>query len=429
MTKATFLTHVLLAGISVSFIGAKDCIGGKVSLGALDDDATAGKDGGNVSLAGSAGQPQSAAEGGRSGSTGNTGSTGGSGAAGSSNATADPNEIPLGVDDHGQLGAADFGVSGTLYIVSDGRGANGASASGACELAGHAPSECAQIGYASNKPTSICASGTVEKVLDIVGTPGTPDYGAMWGAGVAFNFVQDGANRLAYDASAHRVIGIAFDIDRVPQRGLRVEILPETRPNEPAVWRPSQSASFSSPVQPGSNRVLFQDAAALPFYTNQSALDPRRLLSVQFHVPTNNVTSDFDFCISNLTLLLGTPPPPPPASSEDCPGSLTPSHGFAYDPSTQCLSAFTTKIGCQASGPRDELPGVPATPAIAHLPCVRRLSDDALFIALESSTGPLAWKTLPESAWPRLPTTEFADCTAEEAALLDAAQVCVVLPI
>src|SRR6478752_3513134 len=143
MTKATFLTHVLLAGISVSFIGAKHCIGGKVSLGALDDDATAGKDGGNVSLAGSAGQPQSAAEGGRSGSTG---STGGSGAAGSSNATADPNEIPLGVDDHGQLGAADFGVSGTLYIVSDGRGANGASASGACELAGHAPSECAQIG-------------------------------------------------------------------------------------------------------------------------------------------------------------------------------------------------------------------------------------------------------------------------------------------
>ena len=150
---------------------------------------------------------------------------------------------------------------------------------------------------------------------------------------------------------------------------------------------------------------------------------------MQFHVPTNNVASDFDFCISNLTLLLGTPPAPPPASSEGCPGSLTPSHGFAYDPNTQCLSAFTTKLGCQASGPCDELPGVPAAPAIAHLPCVRRLSDDALFIALESSTGPLAWKTLPESAWPRLPTAEFADCTADEAALLDAAQVCVVLPI
>jgi len=420
MTKATFLTHVLLVGISVSFIGAKDCIGGNVSLGALDDDSSAGKDGGSVSLAGSAGQSHSTAAGGRSGSSG----TSGAGTAGSA-----PNEIPLVVGDNGMLGAVDFGVSGALYVVSDGRGPDGASAGGDCELAGHATSECAQIGYTSNKPTSICVGGTVEKVLDIVGSPGTPDYGTMWGAGVAFNFVQDGAHRLPYDASANRVIGIAFDIDRVPQRGLRVEILPEARPSEPAVWQASPSPSFASPVQAGRNRVLFEDAAALPFYTNQSALDPRRILSVQFHVPTNNVASNFDFCISNLTLLLGTPPAPPPASSEDCSGSLVPTHGYAYDLKAECVSAFATKIGCQEPGPRAALTGVPAAPAIAHLPCVRRTSDDALFIALESDTGPLAWTTLPESAWPRLPTTQWAECTADEAALIEAAQVCVVLPI
>jgi len=419
MTKATFLAHTLLAGISLSFVGAKGCLGGNVSLGSdasLGDDGTfAGNAGMSGNLAASAGKPPS--------------TSASSGSSGAIDAPAKPSEAPLIIGDNGLLNAPDFGVSGPLYALSDGFGLNGDSASGDCELAGHAASECAQMAFTNSGPPSfICARGTVEKLLDVVGNPGTPDYGAMWGAGVAFNFVQGEAGRLPYDASAHGVIGIAFDIDRVPQRGLRVEILPATTPSEPAAWKASQSPSLTSPVQAGRNIVLFQDATPLPFYNNQSALDPTQILSVQFHLPTTNVAADFDFCISNLSLVLGTPPARPPANNEGCSDSLTPSHGFAYDPSSACLSPHATKIGCYASGPLAEVPGIPSSPAIAHLPCVRRLSDDALFLALNSSTGPLAWQTLPESAWPRLPASEWAECTANEAALLEAAAVCTVLP-
>ena len=59
---------------------------------------------------------------------------------------------------------------------------------------------------------------------------------------------------------------------------------------------------------------------------------------------------------------------------------------------------------------------MPATPAISNLPCVKRLSDGALFVALGQGTNPTGWATLPTTAWSHVPASEWVDCSPEEAA-------------
>jgi hypothetical protein len=179
-------------------------------------------------------------------------------------------------------------------------------------------------------------------------------------------------------------------------------------------------------VQAGHNVVLFQDAVPLPFYANQSAFDPTQILAVQFHVPAGNAPTDYAFCIRNLSLVLGTPPAAP-ATDGACPPSRATASGFAYDAAGQCLSPYSSVLGCPALN--DPTLTIPAAPAVANLPCVRRLSDGALFLALSSSSQPLAWQTLPMSAWSHLSSNEWAECTADEAALVAAATVCPILPI
>src|SRR5438128_751720 len=123
MPKATFFSQVLLAGIALSFVGAKGCLGGDVSLG-NDHGAAAGKGGANEDLAAAAGTAPSTL-------------SGSGGAPAATAAPPNPSEAPLSLGDDGLLSAPDFGVSGSLYAVSDGFGSNGASTSGDCERAGH----------------------------------------------------------------------------------------------------------------------------------------------------------------------------------------------------------------------------------------------------------------------------------------------------
>jgi len=413
MMKVTFLSQALLLGFALSFVGGNGCFGGEVSLG---NNSSAGAAGKNDNVSGLAGNGQAA--------TDNMGAeTGGSAPAAS--------DLTLAVDAQGQVSAPAFGIAGPIYPISDGLGPDGSSASGDCELAGHSANQCASVlATTSGPPSFVCTQGRVEAVLSVVGAPGTPDYGAMWGAGVAFNFLQGSSERQPYDASAHGVIGFAFDLDRVPPRGLRVEVPTATTINEPAAWKPYESPyqNLTSPVRAGRNIVFFQELAPLPFYANQSVPDPTQLLSVQFHVPSSNLAADYDFCISNLSLVLGTPTTLEPMSNEGCLNPLVPDHGFAYDASTGCVSPYSTVLDCSSLGV-SEGSKVPSTPAIENLPCVRRLADGALFLALDSKTGPLGWQTLPSSAWPRLSPRDWADCTADEAAIVSAAPICTILPI
>jgi len=477
----TLLSRALLTGVVLSFVGGKGCFGGDVSLGSMGNTAGASNVAGSASMASSGGSDALGQAGnGASGSTAigslcripplNPGCLGFSLGYNydpeqgkcvpycSSNAnfksledcqrTCDPEaldgaagaastEVPLSVDESGQVtSSAEFGVSGPSYRYSDGAGTDGSSAQGDCEIAGHSAAECAKVVTPPYSAPGVidwgvggllCTSGTAERVLDGVGTPGMLDYAHMWGAGLGFNFSSLGP---AYDASARGVIGIAFDLDESPSAsfGLRVELPTSSTVDEPRAWKPSASAvpTYSSPVQAGHNVVLFQDAAPLPFYANQSAFDPTQILAVQFHVPASNVPIDYAFCIRNLSLVLGTPPA---AASSDgaCPPSRGTASGFGYDAVQQCLSPYSSVLSCSALD--DPTLTIPSTPAVANLPCVRRLADGALFVALSSGSQPLAWQTSPASAWSRVSTREWADCTADEAALVAAATVCPILPI
>lgn len=485
-TTRTILSRTLFAGFVLSFVGAKGCFGGDVSLGAVDNPNPFASGGAETATAGSDSRSQ-VASGGAAATREETsppchppsklapcngfslgynfdpasgecmpycsvnayfasleecestcaGSTGSAGSGSTGSAGANSTEAPLSVDSTGRVSsAADYGVSGYFFRFSDGAGLDGSSASGDCELAGHTESECSQVITPPLTPTHaadwsvgglMCTSGSVARTLDVVGMPGTVDYGAIWGAGIGFHFLLSGEVAQPYDASARGVIGIAFDLDRVPNRGLRVELATPRTENQPAAWKvgPSQGPGYTSPLQAGRNVVLFQDVTPLPFYQDQRAFDPTQITSVLFHVPTTNVPDDYAFCITNLTLVLGTPPPPV-IDNSGCPQSTEESTGFAYDPAGACVAAFSSLLDCSARGSSN---AVPSAPAIANFPCVRRLADNALFIALQSSTGPKGWQTLPESSWDHLSPQAWAECNADEAALVSSAPVCPIIPL
>ena len=478
MNTQSLSSRALLSGIALTFVAAKGCIGGDVSLGSDGAGAMAGatiaaSGGGTPASAGATGiggrqataspcqvpAPLAPCTGfsiGYSFDPGrgacepycssnavftsleaceaSCGSASASGGSSGGAADLENGEAPLTVDSNGQVtSSADLGVSGVVYTISDSVGLDLMHASGDCEVAGHAVAECANV---VTPPLAaggtidwslgglLCTSGTVEALLDVPGTPGTVDYASMWGAGMAFNFADNPLAPVPFDASAHGVIGIAFDIDRVPARGLRVEFTTPSSADAPDAWQPS-SQNLTSPVRPGHNIVLFQDVTALPFYADQSPLDPTQILAMQFHVPTTTSAADYQFCLHDLALVLGTPPPP--VSSNGCPRGELPNPGYEYDASNACVSAYATELGC--SEPDSAANAVPSAPAIDDLPCVRRLADGALFLAFSSSTGPLAWQTQASSTWSRLPPTEWGECSADEAALVASATVCpVTLP-
>jgi len=359
----------------------------------------------------------------------------GAGGSGGTSAT----EVLLSVDPSGHVtSSAALGISGPSYPYSDGAGTDGVRANGDCERAGHSETECAKVVTPSYSAVGVvdwsvggllCTSGTAERVLDVVGMPGEPDYAHMWGAGLGFNFSDSNP---AYDASAHGVIGIAFDLDEssMPPVGMRIELPTVTTVDEPRVWKPAPLTDqfWTDPLQPGHNVVLFQDVAPLTFYTDRSAFDPTQILSVQFHVPTTNVSSNYAFCIHNLSLVLGTPPTPVDPGEGACPVTLETDTGFAYNAGGACVSPNSTVLGCSLLDNPDMV--VPATPVIPNLPCVRRLFDGALYIAIGAGGAhALDWQTLPPSAWTHLSPNEWAECNADEAALVAAAPLCPILPL
>lgn len=427
----------------MSFLGAKGCLGGNVSLG---NDGGAGNPN-EIGVAGGADLGGKLSQSGSGGVENESGGAPNSNRAGASNATAGattennggsasvgPTQR-LSVAVTGQVASADaYGVSGSLYIASDGMGNDGASSGGVCELAGHTAAQCALVASprysAPNIPDwsggLLCTSGVAERVLDVTGSPGSPDYGSMWGAALGFSFLERDGETQVYDASAHQVVGIAFDVDRVPRAGLRVEFITAIAPDEPGVWQPlvNGTPSAVAAVHAGHNVALFEDVKPLSFYRSPFPFDPTQLRSVQLHVPTATAASStYSFCLSNLSLVIGTPAP----RQDGCTGSQRASSAFAYDAAAACVVTAASVVGCDS--PSDPRPAIPSAPAVSNLPCARRLSDDQLFLALPAHANPLDWQVLPVSSWSRLSADAFAECTAQEAALLAAATSCPVLPL
>jgi hypothetical protein len=203
-----------------------------------------------------------------------------------------------------------LGIQGSWYVYADGYGADGLR-DGPCQAVGHADSECALItspipgpGGFPNVGGEMCTSGAVDQVLDL---NGAPDYGNMFGTGMGFNLASTTTGEVGvFDARAHRVIGVQFDLDAVPTAGLYVGFAtPASDAGSlgPDYW--GASAAFqSSPVVAGTNVVLFRDVQSPE--ASPVPIDVTQLESMQFQVRSSTVqSSTFAYCVSNVKALLG----------------------------------------------------------------------------------------------------------------------------
>ena len=148
----------------------------------------------------------------------------------------------------------------------------------------------------------MCTTGSTAAVLTV---NDQPDYANMWGIGIALSLADAGNGQPAgtYDADAHRVVGVSFEIDNVPPR-MRIELPTPSDPlNFGASYWGANEFYPDSPVQAGTNVVLFRDVHS-PDPT-APALDTTQLQQIGFLVSsTPELRLGFSYCISNLKLLV-----------------------------------------------------------------------------------------------------------------------------
>jgi hypothetical protein len=250
-----------------------------------------------------------------SSSSGNSKGSGGSSGSGGSGAG-----VKLMPDNTGWVDGStnNIGVQGAWYAYGDGTDGMQAMGNGTCQMKGmHPDSACSSIttpvpGSMMFMPSDMatgkmCTSGMVNKVIDIVGMTGMPDYSNIWGAGIGIdlNSPGGGAPKALYDATAHHVTGISFDIDMVPAPKLRVEVA--TKPTDGTdagnnFWGASSSYPPSPVDATKTNVVMWADFKGPKDATLK--VDETMIESIQFHVPTVvSAAAPYSFCISNLTLL------------------------------------------------------------------------------------------------------------------------------
>ena len=185
----------------------------------------------------------------------------------------------------------------------------------------------------SNLSGVMHTAGTVETVLPCTAdqtTTGCPDhdYANMWGAGIGLDLNRatalDGGALSVWNPADHCVIGVAFTIEGVPAKGMRVEFPmlltsaealaddpPIDLPNPTTEEHSARSAYWgaqakgdrmypASPVTNGENRILWRDVAS-PI-RDAYTFDPSRIVSIRFHVIAGQ-SSSYDFTISRLTFL------------------------------------------------------------------------------------------------------------------------------
>ncbi|HEY2407465.1 MAG TPA: hypothetical protein VGI10_15750 [Polyangiaceae bacterium] len=246
---------------------------------------------------------------------------------GSTGGNADEKLLPIGST--GYMSAPDLGIQGAWYSYGDGVGPDGMTASGDCEKAGHAVTDCSSIttplfGSFDNDGTGLHTAGTVELVGNTTtGTMMCPtvqtdcDYTAMWGAGIGVD-VNNAGNAdggtamkmpLGAAATTNKIVGVAFDIDQIPLPKLRVEFPMPNTTDSAHVYTPT-GGDFHSPLIVGHNRIIFATDLVQPSYVAANMVvpfDPTQLVSIQFHVPTSTSSgpSPYDFKISNFAAIIG----------------------------------------------------------------------------------------------------------------------------
>lgn len=236
------------------------------------------------------------------------GGKGGGGSAGTGTGMA----IALTPDMGGYIDVAtnSLGIKGAWYAYGDGAGPSG-MAPGDCQNAGHPDSACSKITapapgtFPQTTPGTMCTSGTVAVVADMVGKPLMPDYSKIWGAGIGVDLNHEGLMpKGVFDATANGVVGFSFDLDMKPLAGIRVEVqAPATDGTEPGndYWGATSSYP-TSPVAVGTNTVHWSDIKGPKGHMLD--LTKVQIEGLQFHVPASTSGGGpYSFCISNLKML------------------------------------------------------------------------------------------------------------------------------
>jgi hypothetical protein len=300
--------------------------------------------------------------------TGGSGGSAGSGKGGSAGSGTVMGNTVLQPDGSGWMDKAstdwnDVEVQGAWYPYGDQYGAAKCTAIGM-----HPAADCSVItvpnpdpvvlemtGYPQATPGRFCTEGDAAMVLDCPADwmtlcptcSGCPmdDFSTMWGSGIGFDLNSEGGSQTApkhpWNPDSYQVIGISFEmVDSAgaplapPPGGIRVEVpmqlndmetgavgLPsgETTDNHPdgAPFWDATSAWGPSPVEAGKNCMYWSKVNAPG--TQRYMFDKTRMLGVQFHVPTNNMSrKPYSFCIQNVTMLR-TPPTDCPANPKHQP--------------------------------------------------------------------------------------------------------------
>jgi hypothetical protein len=223
------------------------------------------------------------ATGGKSGAGGTKGGGGSTGTGTSTVLTADM----TGWVDHT---TNSLGIQGAWYAYGDGYGTTG-TPPGDCKAATCSVITAPVPGSGAFAPTGTaqCTAGTAAIV------PTAADYPTVWGGGIGFDLNNTGgANpvKSPYDAPTNKVIGFSFTIDMVPLGGIRVEIPTPTT---------GSTAHFKTITTAGPQTVLLSEVLQGSWVVPATTIDPKALLSVQFHVPTTMSSPvPYTFCVDKF---------------------------------------------------------------------------------------------------------------------------------
>ena len=234
--------------------------------------------------------------------------------------------VPIPPDPNGYYdGTNQFAILGSWYSYGDWYDTDpatcvAAAGRGTCALLNYTMAQCSSITTPipgqpfTNTGGAMVTTGVVAQVIDSA-------YSAIWGAGIGMDFnnpgVPDGgacpdggSAKAPYNATAHGIKGFAFDLSGVPTGGqLRVEFPFGGQYLDKAPYWKGDTMNLSPIISDGHYEVMLSDVAGPMYLMSQGmtppTFDPTTLVSMQFHVVANTMSSIpyNELTVSNLVVL------------------------------------------------------------------------------------------------------------------------------
>jgi hypothetical protein len=228
-----------------------------------------------------------------------------------------PPIIDLTPDGSGHYdGSNPAGVLGNWWSTGDAYGTDFSLGSGPCAAAGFPASACSVLTEPmpgrSFRPDpngrGMCAAGVAAQVIP--DETGSLAWSSIWGDFIGFDLNNpgtpgDGWTFLGqYDAVAHGITGLAFDIDAVPTGGhIRVCFGTQGTEYDSAYWQ-GATADLSPVDAPGHYEIRWPAVGGPLYLPNPPAFDPTRLEAVKFQIVSNSSAPvPFGICLSKIALL------------------------------------------------------------------------------------------------------------------------------